>query len=95
MLLAHLEHGLRHRLQDSGIALHRGATWTTDALYRESEAAASYASATARGVLVARLAHVTNSMGQQPGADFEKGGAEGIVTALRIVEVAAMALRSA
>ena len=112
LLLASLERNLRDRLHGTGVALHRGATWTTDAPYRETEAAiaAAHASgvlavemeaaaldefATARGVPVACFAHVTNSMGQQPGADFEKGEAEGTVTALRIIEVTATALRSA
>ena len=110
-LLARLERNLRDALQGSGVALHRGATWTTDAPYRETEAAiavahgrgvlavemeaaALYAFATARRVPVACFAHVTNSMGQQPGADFEKGEAEGTVTALQIIEAAAAAFRS-
>ena len=91
-----------------GTAVHRGATWTTDAPYRETaqaiadaaargvlavemEAAALYAFATARGFPVACFAHVTNTMGQQPGDDFEKGDAEGTVTALRLIGAAAKA----
>lgn len=94
-----------------GIPLHRGATWTTDAPYRETaaaiaaaraqgvlavemEAAALYAFATARGVAVTCFAHVTNAMGQQAGSDFEKGEAEGTVTALRLIEAAVIAFGS-
>jgi len=90
----------------AGTALHRGATWTTDAPYRETaaaiaharscgvlavemEAAALYALAAARGLPITCIAHVTNTMGQQAGDDFEKGEAAGSVTALRIIEAAA------
>ena len=89
----------------SGMRIHRGATWTTDAPYRETataiaearargalavemEAAALYAFATARRAKVACLAHVTNAMGQVAGDDFEKGEADGTVTALRIIAAA-------
>jgi uridine phosphorylase len=91
-------------------AVHRGATWTTDAPYRETEAAiaaarargvlavemeaaALYAFAAARGVQVACFAHVTNTMGQHGGDDFEKGEANGAVTALRLIEAATRAFR--
>lgn len=91
-----------------GIVLHRGATWTTDAPYRETaaaiaharkqgvlavemEAAALYAFATVRSRPVVCFAHVTNSMGQHAGDDFEKGEAAGSVTALRVIEAAARA----
>ena len=94
--------------QSGGVALHRGATWTTDAPYRETaaaiglaqslgvlavemEAAALYAFATARAVPVVCLAHVTNTMGQEAGNDFEKGEAGGSLTALRVIEAAARA----
>ena len=108
--------GLARRLEiafqaESGIAIHRGATWTTDAPYRETEAAiaearalgilavemeaaALYAFAGLRGVPVTCVAHVTNTMGQQGGDDFEKGEADGSLTALRIIEAAAEAFRS-
>ncbi len=93
-----------------GTALHRGTTWTTDAPYRETEAAiaharacgalavemeaaALYAFATARGLPVACIAHVTNTMGQQAGDDFEKGEAGGSLTALRVIGAAAAAFR--
>jgi uridine phosphorylase len=91
-----------------GMAVHRGATWTTDAPYRETEtaiadaaargvlavemeAAALYAFSTAREFPVACFAHVTNTMGQHTGDDFEKGEAEGTVTALKLIQAAAKA----
>lgn len=110
-LLARVEAEVRAALsQGSGTSVHRGASWTTDAPYRETEAAiaaahahgvltvemeaaALYAFATARGVLVTCFAHVTNTMGQQAGDDFEKGEADGTVTALRLVEAAARAFQ--
>lgn len=102
-----VEAAARHR----GVILHRGATWTTDAPYRETEAAiaaaraqgvlavemeaaALYAFAIARNAAVTCFAHVTNAMGQQEGSDFEKGEAEGTVTALRLIEAAAAAFGS-
>jgi uridine phosphorylase len=57
----------------------------------EMEAAALYAFATARGFAVMCFAHVTNSMGQSVGGDFEKGEAEGTVTGLRLIGAAAKA----
>jgi uridine phosphorylase len=50
----------------------------------EMEAAALYAFATAAGVDVLCLAHVTNTMGQTD-QDFEKGEADGTADALRIL----------
>ena len=102
-LLARTEDALRAALPPG--AVHRGATWTTDAPYRETaaaiaaahalgvlavemEAAALYAYAKARGACVLCFAHVTNTMGQDGGDDFEKGEADGSVTALRIVAAA-------
>ena len=93
-----------------GTALYRGATWTTDAPYRETpaaiahaaacgalavemEAAALYALAAARGLPITCIAHVTNTMGQQAGDDFEKGEAGGSVTALRVIQAATDAFR--
>lgn len=93
-----------------GVSVHRGATWTTDAPYRETEeaiaharalgvlavemeAAALYAFAKARACAVICFAHVTNTMGQHAGADFEKGEANGSMTALRVIEAAARAFR--
>jgi uridine phosphorylase len=51
----------------------------------EMEAAALYAFASARGVRVLCLAHVTNTMGQA-GEDFEKGEADGTRDALAVLE---------
>lgn len=110
-LVGHVEAALRSAFPAGGpVALHRGATWTTDAPYRETEAAiaaarasgvlavemeaaALYAFATARRVPVVCFAHVTNTMGQGTGSDFEKGEADGTVTALRVIGVAASVLR--
>lgn len=79
-----------------------GTSWTTDAPFRETadaiaaarhkgalavemESAALYAFARATGNRVLCLAHVTNTMAQA-GDDFEKGEADGAVTALRVLE---------
>jgi uridine phosphorylase len=92
----------------AGFRIHRGATWTTDAPFRETsaaiaaarakgilavemEAAALYAFAQSRGVRVLCFAHVTNCMGQSA-LDFEKGEAQGVTEALRILSVVAAAL---
>lgn len=78
-----------------------GASWTTDAPFRETEqaiaasrekgilavemeAAALYAMASARQKNVVCFAHVTNQMGQTEG-DFEKGHAQGSLTALQVL----------
>jgi uridine phosphorylase len=80
------------------IALHRGATWTTDAPYRETEAAISRArdlgalavemEAAAlyafSGHPVVCFAHVTNAMAQTEG-DFEKGEADGAKATLAVI----------
>jgi uridine phosphorylase len=88
--------------------LYRGATWTTDAPYRETqaaidaarargvlavemEAAALYAFAARRQAPVVCFAHVTNTMGQHEGDDFEKGEADGALAAIGLVEAAAQA----
>lgn len=93
------------QLRQDGTTLHRGLTWTTDAPYRETEAAiaaarangalavemeaaALYAFATARHRTVVCFAHVTNTMGQQGGPDFEKGEAAGALDALRLIAAA-------
>jgi uridine phosphorylase len=85
----------------TGVMVYRGSTWTTDAPFRETEeaieaarsagilavemeAAALYAFAQARSKPVVCFAHVTNSMGQVHG-DFEKGEADGSVTALSVI----------
>lgn len=111
-LLGRVEAALRAAFPlQCGTALHRGATWTTDAPYRETEAAiaharacgalavemeaaALYALAAARGLPIVCIAHVTNTMGQDGGNDFEKGEAEGSLTALRAIGAAAGAFRS-
>lgn len=110
-LLDRIETALQAEFPQPGsTALHRGASWTTDAPYRETaaaitcalglgvlavemEAAALYALATARTLPIVCFAHVTNTMGQRPGGDFEKGEAAGSVTALRIIAAAAHAFR--
>lgn len=96
----------------TGVVVHRGSTWTTDAPYRETEAAiaaaralgvlavemeaaALFAFATARNVAVSCVAHVTNTMGREGGDDFEKGEADGSVTAMRIIQAAAASYREA
>jgi uridine phosphorylase len=53
------------------------------------EASALYAFAAMKRVPVVCFAHVTNTMGQSEGDDFEKGEANGSVTALRIIEATA------
>jgi len=111
-LIGRIEAALQLSFPPGGaVALHRGATWTTDAPYRETgaaiaaaraqgvlavemEAAALYAFSGARKAAVACFAHVTNTMGQRSG-DFEKGEAEGSLTALRIIEAAATGFRGA
>ena len=57
------------------------------------EAAPLYALSTARGFPIVCLAHVTNTMGQQEGDDFEKGEAGGSLTAMRVIEAAARAFQ--
>jgi uridine phosphorylase len=114
-LLARVEAAVRDALRPTGefrggTPVHRGSTWTTDAPYRETEAAiaaarargvlavemeaaALYAFAAARRVPVACFAQVTNTMGQH-GDDFEKGEADGTVTAMRLIVAAARAFRA-
>ncbi len=111
-LLARVEAAVRAALPAAeGTMVHRGATWTTDAPYRETEtaiaaaralgvlavemeAAALHAFAAARGAKLVCFAHVTNTMGQADGNDFEKGEADGTVTALRLIAAAAAAFRA-
>ena len=98
-------------LRRDPVPLHRGATWTTDAPYRETEAAiaaaraegalavemeaaALYAFAAARSRSVVCFAHVTNTMGQQAGPDFEKGEAAGALDALRLITAATHAFQA-
>lgn len=111
-LIGRIEAGIRAEFPPGcGTAVHRGATWTTDAPYRETaaaiaaaasrgvlavemEAAALYALATARRFPVTCFAHVTNDMGRSVGGDFEKGEAEGTVTALRLIGAAVKAFEA-
>jgi purine-nucleoside phosphorylase len=87
----------------TGISVHRGPTWTTDAPYRETEAAiasardlgalavemeaAAHAFASATHRSVICFAHVTNAMAQTEG-DFEKGEADGTTATLAVVAAA-------
>jgi uridine phosphorylase len=92
----------------AGLPVLRGAVWTTDAPFRETEeaiawaaaqgvlavemeAAALYAFARARGASVLCFAHVTNRMAQVEG-DFEKGEADGVDDALRLLAASVAAL---
>lgn len=89
------------------IPLSVGESWTTDAPFRETEAAiaacrakgiltvemeaaALYAMASARRKNVICFAQVTNQMGQIEG-DFEKGQAQGSMTAMQILHQTARA----
>ena len=98
------------QLAVEAFALVRGTTWTTDAPFRETEsaiasakragilavemeAAALYAFAQARQKTVICIAHVTNQMASIEG-DFEKGEADGLHEALRVVEVIARLART-
>lgn len=97
-------------LRNEGLAAFTGSSWTTDAPFRETteaieaarakgilavemEAAALYTFAKARGVSVLCLAHVTNTMGLAD-RDFEKGDSDGTTDALRVLAIAAKAMRS-
>ena len=94
----------------SHVPLHAGSSWTTDAPFRETEemiavcrkegilavemeAAALYALASAKHYKIVCFAHVTNQMGQAEG-DFEKGQAQGSLTALRILSQTTTAWKS-
>ncbi len=85
-----------------------GNSWTTDAPFRETdamiawgreqgllaiemEAAALYALAEAKKYAIVCFAHITNQMAQQEG-DFEKGAANGSLTALSVIRQTAQAL---
>lgn len=86
---------------ETALSLQVGASWTTDAPFRETEeaiaaarekgilavemeAAALYALATSKAKDIICFAHVTNQMAQTEG-DFEKGQAQGSITALRLL----------
>lgn len=102
---SHLAPALREMLcstwDHNSVPLSVGASWTTDAPFRETEAAiaacramgilvvemeaaALYAMASARQKNIICFAHVTNQMGQTEG-DFEKGQAQGCMTALQVL----------
>ena len=95
---------------EAALPLQVGASWTTDAPFRETEeaiaacqgkgilavemeAAALYALATVKKKNIVCFAHVTNQMAQNEG-DFEKGQAQGSITALRILSQVAHNSRS-
>jgi uridine phosphorylase len=102
MLLARVEDGVRAL---PTIALHRGATWTTDAPYRETEAAISRArnlGALAVEMEAAALYTFSAATGHpvvcfahvtnamaQTEGDFEKGEADGAKATLAVVSAAA------
>jgi uridine phosphorylase len=108
---SYLHPGIRKTIcaawENSSVQLYAGASWTTDAPFRETEemievcrkegilavemeAAALYALAEAKQYKIICFAHVTNQMGQSEG-DFEKGQAQGSITALRILSQATAA----
>jgi uridine phosphorylase len=103
-LLAHVEEGLSGL---SGILVHRGATWTTDAPYRETEAAiatARAAGAFAVEMEAAALYAFAKAMNRsvicfahvtnamaQTEGDFEKGEADGATATLAVVAATARA----
>lgn len=89
-------------LKESGVAFHIGASWTTDAPFRETEEA--IAAARAKGILAVEMeaaalyafAHATKrkvlclahvtNTMAVAEQDFEKGEADGTVDALRVLE---------
>jgi uridine phosphorylase len=107
-LLAAVEDALR---RTSGVVVHRGATWTTDAPFRETEAAIAHARGL--GVLAvemeaAALYAFAAARGRQVACfahvtnamgrsegDFEKGEADGMTVSLRVAAVAVRTWRSA
>jgi uridine phosphorylase len=108
-LLPAVRERLTHTLNQFTPALERGAAWTTDAPYRETaeaiefaqaegvlavemEAASLYAFAQAKQKPVVCFAHITNRMGVSEG-DFEKGGADGTVASLRLIQAVAQSWR--
>ncbi len=110
-LASSLEERLAPALRDLSEPVLPGISWTTDAPYRETqsaitaaeaagidcvemEAAALYAYGAARQRDVVCFAHITNSMAVN-GCDFEKGAANGAVSALEIIEAAARGLLTA
>lgn len=111
LLASALEERLVPALRDLSEPVLPGISWTTDAPYRETqnavdaaetdgincvemEAAALYAYGAARQRDIVCFAHITNSMAVN-GNDFEKGAANGALSALEITEAAARTLLSA
>jgi purine-nucleoside phosphorylase len=108
MLLARVEEALSGL---SGVAVHRGATWTTDAPYRETEAA--IASARDLGALAVEMEAAAlyafaaatrrsvvcfahvTNAMAQTEEDFEKGEADGTTATLAIIAATARAWSSA
>ena len=108
-LLDRVAAALREAFAQAGPALHRGATWTTDAPYRETEAA--IADAERLGVLAVEMEAAAlyalatraslpivclahvTNTMGQAGGDFEKGEADGSTTALLAIQAAAHAFR--
>ncbi len=104
-LIARAEHALSSL---EGIVVHRGATWTTDAPYRETPAAIE--AARARNVLAVEmeaaalyafaaarrcpvLCFAHVTTGlAQSEGDFEKGEADGVTASLAVILAAAMAI---
>ena len=99
---------VQNRMTNAGLTINRAATWTTDAPYRETatriafcrkhgivavemEAAGLLAFASAGKRKVVCLSHVTNRMAQTQN-DFNKGGQNGIDTAIRLCEETLQAL---
>ncbi len=109
---SYLEPGLKEVLtagwEADRLPLQVGASWTTDAPFRETEqaiaaarqkgilavemeAAALYALAQAKAQMIVCYAHITNQMAQTEG-DFEKGHAQGSLTALEVIKQTALIL---
>jgi uridine phosphorylase len=101
-LLVRIEHAIS---QLEGIVVHRGASWTTDAPYRETEAAID--AARAQGVLAVEMeAAALFAFGTamhrsvvcfahvtnsmaQNEGDFEKGDADGVTATLAVIAATA------
>src|SRR5205807_5887910 len=96
-------------LQDTRQTIHRGAAWTTDAPFRETEAAIERARS--RGILAVEMEaaalYAFAQARQKPvlclahvtnrmaisGGDFEKGEADGAHASLAVIEAVARAWR--
>jgi hypothetical protein len=94
-LQPHLAERLATALEQLGETVFTGVSWTTDAPFRETPAAAglyayAYAYAAARHRDVVCVAHVTNTMATR-GGDFDKGEQDGTT---RILALAAAITRA-